>query len=244
MRTPFNFSKPRASLPLFAFALLFAVSCYRQSSPKPTTSQAPAPVGNQTITGRIVRIADGDTVTVLDATNTQHRIRLQGIDAPESHQAFGTQSKKSLSDMIFDKDVTVIYDKTDQYGRLVGKILLNGKDVNLEQVKAGMAWHYKEYEREQSPEDRELYARAEDEARSARRGLWVDASPTEPASFAGMRSANENDDPPQRTQRKTNQLSCAFIFLGNFSNTRSYELCKRAFNSFSGNASKLSSATQ
>ena len=130
-----------------------------------------------------MRIADGDTVTVLDTTNTQHRIRLQGIDAPESHQAFGTQSKKSLSDMIFDRDITVIYDKTDQYGRLVGKILLNGKDVNLEQVKAGMAWHYKEYEREQSPEDRELYARAEDESRSVRRGLWVDASPTEPGEF-------------------------------------------------------------
>ena len=93
------------------------------------------------------------------------------------------QSKKSLSDMIFDKDVTVVYDKTDQYGRLVGKILFAGKDVNLEQVKAGMAWHYKEYEREQSPEDRELYARAEDDARSTRRGLWVDASPTEPAEF-------------------------------------------------------------
>src|SRR6267154_2750035 len=183
MSNTFCFFKARVSLPLFAFALLLAVSCSRQPARKPTTSQPTAPTGSQTITGRVVRIADGDTVTVLDATNTQHRIRLQGIDAPESHQAFGTQSKKSLCDMIFDKEVTVLYDKTDQYGRLVGKILLNGKDVNLEQVKGGMAWHYKEYEREQSPEDRELYARAEDEARSARRGLWVDASPTEPGEF-------------------------------------------------------------
>jgi endonuclease YncB( thermonuclease family) len=130
-----------------------------------------------------VRIADGDTVTVLDATNAQHRIRLQGIDAPESHQAFGTQSKKSLSEMIFDREVTVEYDKTDQYGRLVGKIVLDGKDINLAQVKAGMAWHYKEYQREQTPTDRELYARAEDEARNARRGLWVDADPVEPSAF-------------------------------------------------------------
>ena len=120
----------------------------------------------QTLTGRVVRVADGDTVTVLDSSNTQHRIRLEGIDAPESHQAFGTQSKKNLSDMVFGKDVTVVYQKTDQYGRLVGKIMLDGKDVNLEQVKAGMAWHYKEYQREQTPEDRELYAKAEDEARS------------------------------------------------------------------------------
>ena len=85
--------------------------------------------------------------------------------------------------MIFDKDVTVIYDKTDQYGRLVGKILLDGKDIDLEQIKAGMAWHYKEYEREQTPEDRELYARAEDEARKARRGLWQDPDPIEPSAF-------------------------------------------------------------
>jgi endonuclease YncB( thermonuclease family) len=128
-------------------------------------------------------VADGDTITVLDGTNTQHRIRLDGIDAPESHQAFGTQSKQSLSEMIFGKDVTVVYQKTDQYGRLVGKILLDGKDINLEQVKAGLAWHYKEYQREQSPEDRELYARAEDEAHAARRGLWRDPDPTEPSAF-------------------------------------------------------------
>lgn len=167
---------------LILVTLALATSCSRPA-PHEISRQPAAPGVSQTLNGRVVRIADGDTVTVLDATKTQHRIRLQGIDAPESHQAFGTQSKKSLADMIFDKDVTVIYDKTDQYGRLVGKILLNGKDVNLEQVKAGMAWHYKEYEREQSPEDRELYARAEDEARNARRGLWVDANPTEPAEF-------------------------------------------------------------
>lgn len=181
-----NFIRRRRRLIwLVLLVLALQISCHRR-----TVGPEPPPLveskrtnSAETMTGRVVRIADGDTVTVLDATNTQHRIRLQGIDAPESHQAFGTQSKKSLSDMIFDKDVTVIYDKTDQYGRLVGKILLNGKDVNLEQVKAGMAWHYKEYEREQSPEDRELYARAEDEARSARRGLWVDANPTEPGEF-------------------------------------------------------------
>jgi len=133
--------------------------------------------------GRVVRIADGDTITLLDSTNAQHRIRLQGIDAPESHQDFGTQSKKSLSDMIFDKQVTAVCDKTDQYGRQVCKIVFDDKDINLEQVKAGMAWHYKDYGREQSTEDRETYAHAEDEARKARRGLWIDASPVEPGEF-------------------------------------------------------------
>jgi endonuclease YncB( thermonuclease family) len=131
----------------------------------------------------VVRVADGDTITVLDSSNTQHRIRLEGIDAPESHQAFGTQSKKNQSEMVFGKDVTMVYQKTDQYGRLVGKIVFDGRDINLEQVKAGMAWHYKEYQREQTPEDRESYAKAEDEARAARRGLWQDADPIEPSAF-------------------------------------------------------------
>lgn len=141
----------------------------------------------------MVRVADGDTITVLDSNDTQHRIRLEGIDAPESHQAFGTQSKKNLSDMVFGKEVTIVYEKTDQYGRLVGKILLDGKDINLEQVKAGLAWHYKEYQREQTPEDRELYARAEDEARAARRGLWQDPDPVEPSAFRKEEKRDRQD---------------------------------------------------
>ena len=164
--------------------LLLSAACSR---PPARTEQRPrrstdADVG-QTLTGRVVRVADGDTVTVLDSSNTQHRIRLAGIDAPESHQNFGTQSKKNLSDMVFGKDVSVVYQKTDQYGRLVGKIVLDGKDINLEQVKAGLAWHYKEYQQEQSLQDRDSYAKAEDEARAARRGLWQDADPVEPSAF-------------------------------------------------------------
>ena len=158
-------------------------ACRRAKDVHPAKAEPSPAAGGSTLTGRVVRVADGDTLTVLDNTNTQHRIRLQGIDAPESHQAFGTRSKQSLSDMVFGKTVTVEYYKTDQYGRIVGKILLDGKDIDLEQVKAGMAWHYKEYEREQTPADRELYARAEAEARSARRGLWADADPVEPSEF-------------------------------------------------------------
>lgn len=172
-----------ARLVALAALAVFCVSCSRSADRKPAPRAPTVSAIGQVLTGRVVRVADGDTVTILDSNNTQHRIRLQGIDAPESHQAFGTQSKQSLSQMIFDKDVTVEYDKTDRYGRLVGKIILNGLDIDLEQVKAGMAWHYKDYEDEQTPADRELYARAEDEARSARRGLWVDANPIEPSEY-------------------------------------------------------------
>ena len=188
-------SHSHCSLIFLTVLCLWANACTRPSkeTTQPAAREAANALREQTITGRVVRIADGDTITVLDSTNTQHRIRLKGIDAPESHQAFGTQSKKNLSQMIFDQDVSVIYEKTDQYGRLVGKILLSDKDINLEQVRDGMAWHYKEFEREHSPADREAYARAEDEARNARRGLWSDASPIEPSEFRRAQRKERED---------------------------------------------------
>ncbi len=130
--------------------------------------------------GRVVGIADGDTVTVLNSSNTQFKIRLMGIDAPEKKQGFGNKSKEFLSDLVFNKRVTVEYSKQDKYGRTVGKIFVNGVDANLEQVKAGMAWHYKKYQNEQSVEDRFFYANAEILARSKKHGLWVDREPTPP----------------------------------------------------------------
>jgi len=133
-----------------------------------------------TLQGRVISISDGDTVKVLDASNTQWKIRLMGIDAPEKKQAFGQKSQEHLSDLIFDKTVTVEYSKNDKYGRTVGKILVDGVDANLEQVKTGLAWHYKKYEREQSADDRDLYAKAEEQARFEKRGLWVDVEPTSP----------------------------------------------------------------
>lgn len=133
-----------------------------------------------TIQGRVVSIADGDTVTVLDATNTQWKIRLMGIDAPEKKMPFGQRSKDNLSDLVFNKQVSVEYSKQDRYGRTVGKILFNGIDANLEQIKAGMAWHYKQYQREQSPNERVIYTEAEEMARAGRKGLWIDAEPTPP----------------------------------------------------------------
>jgi endonuclease YncB( thermonuclease family) len=88
----------------------------------------------QTITGKVVAIADGDTLTVLDASNRQHKIRLDGIDAPESSQDFGSRAKQSLSDLIFGKTVSVISSKKDRYGRTLGKVTIDGRDINLEQI--------------------------------------------------------------------------------------------------------------
>ena len=166
-----------------ALLLCLGPACRRATTPQNDSRRAPLINDQSRITGRVIRIADGDTLTLLDTANVQSRIRLQGIDAPESHQAYGAQSKQNLSQLVFGKDVTATCDKTDQYGRQICKILLNDRDINLEQIKAGLAWHYKEYEREQSPQDREAYARAEDEARQARRGLWADANPVEPSEY-------------------------------------------------------------
>jgi endonuclease YncB( thermonuclease family) len=95
-----------------------------------------------TLTGRVVRVTDDDTIVVLDSANTQHKIRLTGIDAPERGQAYGTKSKEYLSDSVADKLVIVEYSKRDRYQRILGKVLLEDEDMNLDQIKAGLAWHY------------------------------------------------------------------------------------------------------
>lgn len=135
----------------------------------------------ETLTGRTVGVSDGDTTTVLDITNTQHKIRLAGIDAPEKSQPFGQRSKESLSALVFGRTVTVETDKVDRYRRKVGKVRTpEGMDANLEQVRRGLAWHYKDYQQEQSEADRATYAAAENIARAQRQGLWVDALPVAP----------------------------------------------------------------
>ncbi len=137
----------------------------------------------ETIEGLVVGVADGDTVTVLDAERVHHKVRMSGIDAPEKRQAFGQRAKESLKDIVFGKAVMIETDKRDRYGREVGKILVGGVDANLEQVTRGFAWHYKAYEREQSDNDRKLYASSEAVAKSEKRGLWRDVDPTPPWDF-------------------------------------------------------------
>ncbi len=136
-----------------------------------------------TLSGRVVGVSDGDTVTILDASKRTHKVRLLGIDSPEKKQPFGERAKQSLSDLVFNKQVTVEGSKQDRYGRDLGKIVLDGQDINLEQIRRGMAWHYKQYARDQSPQDRLAYAEAENAARQQRAGLWQDNHPVPPWSF-------------------------------------------------------------
>ena len=113
-----------------------------------------------------------------------YTIRLAGIDAPEHDQAFGAQSTQHLSDLISGKTVSLDCENERSYGRLICKIILpNGEDVCLDQVKAGMAWHYKQYEDEQSPTERQAYAAAECTAMKSKIGLWSEPHPVQPQDF-------------------------------------------------------------
>jgi endonuclease YncB( thermonuclease family) len=142
-----------------------------------------SPVQAGLISGRVVHVADGDTITVLDASKVQHKIRLAGIDAPEKAQAYGQRSRESLDELVAGRTVIVETTKKDRYGRFVGKVLVNGRDINIEQIRRGMAWFYRHYEKELPDSDRQSYDRAEVEAKDYRRGLWADRSPTPPWEF-------------------------------------------------------------
>ena len=190
---------------MLAFALPIGAARRFSSTGAPQTPAATSPQAHgdnveSVIEGKVVKVSDGDTITVLDKNNKQYKIRFQGIDAPESKQDFGQVSKENLANMIFGKEVKVVWSKMDKYGRTVGKVLLDGRDINIEQIKAGLAWHYKTYAKEQPAEDRITYAAAETEARAARRGLWQDPNPTPPGEWrADAKTDRWGAAPPEGT---------------------------------------------
>lgn len=118
------------------------------------------------LTGKVVGVHDGDTVTILTPDITQVKIRLSEIDAPELDQPYGAQSKKALSDMIFNKQVRIMWDERDRYGRTVGKIYQESTYINSEMVRLGDAWVYRKYSN--NPE----LIKFEDTARNNKAGLW------------------------------------------------------------------------
>lgn len=133
---------------------------------------------------KIIAVSDGDTVTAILGNGQQREIRLEGIDAPEHGQAFASESAVHLSALVSGKAVNLDCNGEESYNRLVCKLLLpNGEDVDLDQIKAGMAWHYKQYQGLQTASDRNAYGVAEDQARRARIGLWIDAHPVQPQDF-------------------------------------------------------------
>lgn len=128
-------------------------------------------------TGRVVGVSDGDTIEVMRAGRAV-RVRLQGVDCPESHQAYGTRAKQFTSELAFGKTVAVQVHGTDQYGRILGEVILpDGRSLNRELVRNGYAWWYRRYSEDP------VLQQLEEEARRERRGLWREKNPTPPWEF-------------------------------------------------------------
>lgn len=138
------------------------------------------------IAGRVVGVADGDTLTVLDETNQQHKIRLAGIDAPEKAQAFGQAGKQRLSELCYNKHATVVVVNTDRYGRTVGDVTCDDVHANEEMVRSGNAWVYRHYDK-----GFEYFYSIEEAAKEEKLGLWVDESPTPPWEWRHSRKLKD-----------------------------------------------------
>jgi endonuclease YncB( thermonuclease family) len=127
------------------------------------------------LTGRVVRVADGDTLSVLDANNKQHKVRLYAIDTPEWQQSHGKTAKRALTQWVDGKTVGIVVMDTDSYGRTVGTVYRGDTNVNLAMVAAGHAWWYRSI----APHERAL-ADAEQRARAGKLGLWSQSQPVPP----------------------------------------------------------------
>ncbi|HMV80018.1 MAG TPA: thermonuclease family protein [Leptospiraceae bacterium] len=128
-------------------------------------------------TGKVVSVHDGDTVRVLLDGKVQVKIRLFGIDAPETSQDFGKVSRDELRSLIHSKDVKVLSKGKDRYGRTLGIIFYENQDINLEMVKRGMVWVYRRYSLDKD------YLKAEEKAKSEKLGLWKQKNPVPPWEF-------------------------------------------------------------
>lgn len=170
------------------------------------------------LAGKVISVADGDTLTILDARRAQHRIRLAEIDAPESGQAFGNRSKQLLASLCFGEQAEVRDTSADRYGRVVGTVYCRGTDANAEMVRQGLAWVYVQYARRGSP----LFE-LERTARSEQRGLWSDPHPVEPWLWRrGDRAASSGQNMAARQTTSTATVA-AHVVRGN-RNSRIYHL--------------------
>ena len=138
-------------------------------------------------TGKVIDVADGDTITVLDANQQRHKIRLAGIDAPERGQAFGVRSKENLAKWIYAREAIIEALKKDRSGMLAARVFVDGHDAGLEQIRAGLAWWDRTSASEQTRDDRELYELAEKRAREQKLRLWRDPEPVPPWEWRASR---------------------------------------------------------
>jgi endonuclease YncB( thermonuclease family) len=164
-KLPLRFPFRIAPLPLFLLILLCLNAC--------DVTQAP-------VTGTVVGVSDGDTVTLL-VDGRERKVRLFGIDCPELHQAYGRKAKQFTSRMVYGKTVSLFEREHDRYGRMLGVIRVNGKFLDEELVAAGYAWHYRKYS------GNRVLDSLENEARRHKRGLWADPGAVAPWEYRSLR---------------------------------------------------------
>ena len=148
--------------------ILFLVSC----------SSKDASIETQiSLTGKVIKIVDGDTFDLLTENKTTLRIRMNGIDCPERKQDYYQVCKDALGDYIFGKEVSLITYGTDRYKRTIAEVYIGSEDINLKMITNGYAWHYKKYSSDAK------MALAEKEARIQKYGLWAMINPVAPWDF-------------------------------------------------------------
>lgn len=154
------------------------------SDPKPAPTRNPNYKDDRNrIAGRVVHISDGDTFILEDESRKRTTVRIHAIDAPELSQAYGRESREQLRALIANQQVEVRENNRDQFKRIVGAVFFNGRDMGLEMVRGGYVWHFKQYQKQQSVEDRKLYSDAEQTARNGRLGLWSENDPVQPQNY-------------------------------------------------------------
>ncbi|RQO32353.1 hypothetical protein DBR32_01740 [Taibaiella sp. KBW10] len=169
----------------------------------------PALQVNKTYSGRSVSVADGDTFTLLTEDKVSYNIRLEGIDAPEKGMPYYKVSKKYLAQLLLEKKLECMVKKVDQYGRYVGRIyyIENGRslDVSKEMLRAGLAWHYKQYNKETDLSALEI------EARQLKKGLWVETKPIAPWMVRKYRRAGISDARFRQLQQENSPFIAPYL---------------------------------
>ncbi len=136
---------------------------------------------NDLLSGKVIRIVDGDTFDILNDSGVTMRIRINGIDCPERKQDYYQVCKNALADLIFGKKVTLATHGTDRYKRTIGDVYCDGRNIGLLMIEKGLAWQYKKYSSDAA------MAAAEKRARHAKIGLWKNKNPVAPWDFRKYR---------------------------------------------------------
>ena len=154
------------------------------------------PTYSQEYKGKVVGISDGDTFTLLTGNKQQIKVRLSEIDTPERAQPFGTRARQTLSDLIFSKDVLIVQDDIDRYGRVVGQVYVGNIHVNRKMVQEGMAWAYRQYLKDKT------LLQDEQAAREAKKGLWSLPSTDQVPPWEWRRGVKTNNQTKEGEQKQ------------------------------------------